>query len=262
MNGLKASVNRGLFFLLEVCDIEEMGLFTKVHFFFIAAFIVLRFAVPSEAALAPGASLSASPSPSPVKIEKNVVTKAVGEAGAQIVTSREVRINDMIEQALYTKDPGQKGIQPLTGSESTFQGEVATVLMEWAVYLEAKSFSSKTIPENELEKAIKTVRSATQAVPAWHDLDPSHAEVREIVERKLTAKNFMHLKTESSLVPITDSEALNYFQKNRLKFGNLPFSAFRENIKSFLIKQQTDRRLKDWVDVLNRKYKVRNFIAG
>jgi hypothetical protein len=191
-----------------------------------------------------------------------IVTRVVGETGDHFVTSREVQINNFIEQVLIGKGLGQKSYEILSGADKNFPTEVSSVLIEWVVYFEAKSFSATALAHGDVQKSMQKVEEAASSLAGWRALDVSSAELKEMVERKLTAKSFIRLKTESSLMPVTDAEAQAYFKKYRLKFGNMPFSAFRDNIKAFLIKQQTDRRLRDWLEVLQRKYKVRNFVAG
>ncbi|MES2854262.1 MAG: hypothetical protein V4692_00285 [Bdellovibrionota bacterium] len=97
---------------------------------------------------------------------------------------------------------------------------------------------------------------------AWQKLEVSSEELRSMISRKLMASSFSRLKTDPQLSPISDDEALSYYRKNRLRFGSLPFSSFKENIKSFLIKTQTEKRMNEWHEVLRRKFKVRNFISG
>lgn len=199
------------------------------------------------------------------------VTKVVGEVGDRFVTSREVRINQAIQQVLVNegkspmaldKTASDKASSLLTGQEKTFPYEVWRVLDEWAVYLEAKSLSSAPPARGDVNKAIRAVQDHWSGQGGWSGLEVSPEELKEIVERKLIAREFERLKGDASLVPVSDAEALSYFQKNRLRFGSLPFSAFKDNIKSFLVKQQTERRLAEWREVLRRKYKIRNFIAG
>ncbi|MCM2281888.1 MAG: hypothetical protein NDI61_08585 [Bdellovibrionaceae bacterium] len=202
---------------------------------------------------------AAAPSAVPVAV---TVTRVVGEVAEQIITSREVQLNDVIEQAAFGRLPGMTSIRVLKSTEKTFPGDVDAVLREWAIYLEARSFETGEVGRAELQKSLRAVQEAVSGVEVWSQLEPSSQEIMDILERKIIAKRFLRLKTDSAQVPITDAEALAYYKKNRLKFGNLPFTSFRENIKTFLIKQQMDRRLQDWSQVLERKYKVRNFIAG
>ena len=191
-----------------------------------------------------------------------LITRAVGEVGDRVVTSREVRISDAVEQALTEKPPTQDGFRVLGGQERTFPGEVSQVLDEWVVFLEAKALSSQPPSRTDVSAAVKIVQEFWASKPGWGGLEVSVDELREMIERKLVSKEFERLKSDPQLAPVSDDEALAYYRKNRLRFGSLPFSAFKDNIKAFLVKQQTERRLAEWRDVLRRKYRVRNFIAG
>ena len=95
----------------------------------------------------------------------------------------------------------------------------------------------------------------------WKSLAIVPKELETGLRRKLQAKKFIQFRAESSVLPVTDSEAQRYFEENRLKFGDLPFENFKENIKSFLSKNQVEKRLKDWFDVLLSKYQVKNLIS-
>lgn len=223
---------------------------------FLLTFVAPVLAVTPPAAT-PGKPPSASHSASFV-----LLSRAVGEVGERVVTSREVRLNDAVEQVITKKPSIPEGFRLLSGQEKSFPGEVARVLDEWVVYLEAKTLSSQSIAKSEVAATIKSVQDFWHGKPGWQELETDADELRDIVERKLTAKSFEKLKSDPNLAPISDDDALAYYRKNRLRFGSLPFSSFKDNIKAFLIKSQTERRLTEWRDVLRRKYKVRNFIAG
>ncbi len=217
----------------------------------------------------PGLSVKSTPSPAaminpePVSGPQVIsLTRVVGEVGDYTITSREVQISEALEQAVFGRFPGQMQIRFLKGIEKSFDKNVDNVLHERAVAIEAKSFESAEIPKADLFNAIKTANDSLATQVPWENLEPTAQEVSEILERKLIAKKFLRLKTESAQVPVTDAEAMAYYKKNRIKFGNLPFTSFRDNIKTFLLKQQMDRRLQEWLQVLERKYRVRNFIAG
>jgi hypothetical protein len=89
----------------------------------------------------------------------------------------------------------------------------------------------------------------------------SNYEIKDWVERKIRAKKFLKYKTDSATLGVTDSEVKEYFDKNRYKFGNMGIDNFKENIRAFLIKQQMEERLKEWFEILKKKYRVRNFYA-
>lgn len=199
-----------------------------------------------------------------------LLSRIVGEVGDHVVTSREVRINDAVERAMADQFP-EKTLESaglldpghvLSGNEKLFPTEVGRVLDEWVVYLEAKTLSTQPVAKADIAAGIKAVQDFWGAKAAWQELEVAADELREMIERKLISKGFVKLKTDPNLAPISDDEALTYYRKNRLRFGSLPFSSFKDSIKAFLIKSQTERRLAEWRDVLRRKYKVRNLIAG
>ena len=191
-----------------------------------------------------------------------LITRAVGEVGEQVITSREVRLNDAVEQALNKKPAMPEGYRILSGSEKSFPAEVGKVLDEWIVYLEAKSLSTAPLARGDIGATAKTVTEFWASKPGWVQLEVSQDELRTMVERKMIAREFERLKSDPQLAPVSDDDALAYYRKNRLKFGNLPFSSLKDNIKTFLVKQQTERRLAEWRELLRRKYKTRNLIAG
>ena len=66
----------------------------------------------------------------PAKPALIIVTRAVAEVADRVITSREVRISDAIEQAMTGKSPSSEGFRVLTGVEKNFPGEVTAILDE------------------------------------------------------------------------------------------------------------------------------------
>lgn len=193
------------------------------------------------------------------EVKPETVTRVVGEVGPRIVTSREVRINEAIGQVLRGA-PSLKRI--LSATDPNFPTQVLRVLDEWTVYLEAGEIGSKSTDKAEIQRLAKAVSDGWKSNSEWDKIEPSVAEIRDIVERKLVAQNLERLKSDASLVNVTDAEALQYYKKNRLRFGNMPFENFKDNIKTALVRSQTERRLFEWRSVLRRKYRVRNFVGA
>ncbi len=187
------------------------------------------------------------------------ITRVVGEAGGKIVTSREVRINEAVGLTLANVT-GAKKITAAT--EAGFPQIVLRVLDEWTVFLEAGEIGTKPADKNEIARLAKAVADSWRGSGEWERLEPSAQEVREIVERKLVVQSLERLKSDASMVNVTDAEALQYYKKNRLRFGNMPFENFKDNIKAALVKSQTERRILEWRSVLRRKYRVRNFVGA
>ncbi len=176
------------------------------------------------------------------------------------VTSREVQIQNLLETALYSKEPkSQLRLLPL--DSKAFAKVVQDSLLETAIALEADSFNVVQVTAEEVAAAEKRALAQVRDAVAWKGLKVTHKELVRGLTRKLQAKKFVQFRAQSSVLPVTDAEAQKYFNENRLKFGDLPYENFKENIKSYLGRTQVDRRLKDWYEVLLNKYQVKNLIA-
>lgn len=192
-----------------------------------------------------------------------VVSQSVGQVGDRVVTSREVQISAVLDRVLF---PGKEAKAASSGyelrlSDPAMMNEVTAVLLEVVVHKEAESFSVAKVTDDQLREAIRKVEKAVEGKTYWQNLEVSPAELKRFVLQKLTAKAFIQFKTNSMVGIVSDSEALAYYEKNRLKFGDMPFATFKENIKTFLAQQQLEERTRTWFEIIKRKYKVRNILA-
>ncbi|QDK37400.1 hypothetical protein [Bdellovibrio sp. NC01] len=188
-----------------------------------------------------------------------VVTETVGQVAEYVTTSREVQISNVIERILY---PAKSAPLELQLDAPEFNSMITSVLLETVVAMEAENFSVATVGDKDVDEAIAKVQKAMAGKSFWTALEVSDLELRRFTKRKFVAKNFLKFKTNSMSGIISDQEAQAYYEKNRLKFGNMPFASFKENIKTFLAQQQLEERLRSWFEVIKRKYRVRNFISG
>lgn len=189
-----------------------------------------------------------------------IISSQAGRVNRHVVTTREVAANAWVEYALGQKNQ-VKNLDLNEPKSKEFLRETTAVLLEWAIYLEAESFATSTVTRAERASAIRIVKSKLKNQKKWRALRLESHELESLVERKLRAKKFIQFKVESSAVPVSDAEARQYFETNRLKFENLPFESFKETIRTYLSRQQVDRRLKDWFELLQVKYKVRNYLV-
>lgn len=188
-----------------------------------------------------------------------------GRVGDSIVTSREVMINHLIEEALYRSSSKENKttakIRLDNVKDRDFVRETTAVLLETAIFFEAESFSSVKISAGAIAEQTRLVQKKLKSHKVWQKIRVEPQELKDILTRKLRTKEFIRFKMDSASIPISDKEAETYFNNNRLKFENLPFANFKENIKGYLSKQQSDKRLKDWFELLQSKYRVRNYLA-
>ncbi len=206
--------------------------------------------------------LSSSKVLSEIKKESGqLVTTAVGQFADNFLTSRQANMNFFVESVLY----GGKGknipsrFYPVDSKE--FSKEVTAILIERVVYEDSKSFTGMQVSEAEVKASVGQFLKIAGNNSLWKSLAVSDEELLELVQKKLQSKKYIRFKVDSSVVPITDDEALVYFEENRSKFGNLPFENFKQNIRAFLGRQQIDRRLREWFEVLQNKYKVKNLLS-
>lgn len=191
----------------------------------------------------------------------HVVSMGVGQVKDEFITSRQAQAQNLLEVALYDAKPSADKLKLLSLDSKNFSKAVYSTLQEWVVALEAQNFSLVEIGPIEVQEAEKKALQVLNKSAAWKELKLTEQELREALRKKLQAKKLIEFRSQSSVLPVTDVEAQRYFEENRLKFGNLPFENFKENIKSYLSKAQVDKRLKDWFEVLMSKYKVKNLIA-
>lgn len=187
-----------------------------------------------------------------------LVSTGVGMVRGQVVTSREVQIQNLIEIALDEKNPK---FRLLSLDSKAFNKATQDVLLETVVALEAKSFNVVQISSEEFESAKKKVLKSLKISPVWASLQVTPQELDSSLRHKIQARKFIQFRAQSSGLPVTDSEAQRFYNENKAKYENVPFENSKEEIKSLLSKQQVDRRLKDWYDVLLSKYQVKNLIA-
>lgn len=186
---------------------------------------------------------------------KTVVSQTVGQADDVVITSREVVLVGMVDNALS----GTKKNSPEAGDKG-FKEVVNAVLLDVIVAKEADSFNVVEIADSSVLSGQGAVEKMYKNSSQWKKLEPTPEEIKMLVARKIKAREFLTFKTNSLRPTISDQEARVYFERNRSKFSGHSFETFQDNIKVMLTQQQLENRLKSWFEVIRRKYKVRNFI--
>lgn len=188
------------------------------------------------------------------------LSMTVGQVGDHVITSREVNMDAIMEKILYLDvKPENIHLDPI--DSKAFFNETNETILERALAREAKNFDVVHVDEKERTQMEAKFSKIIGSISAWKYMEPSTTEWKALLERKLKAKMFIKFRKDSSELPVTDAEAKRYFEENHLKFGNLPFENFKDNIKSFLSRSQVDRRLKDWYEVIKSKQGAKNFLA-
>jgi len=192
-----------------------------------------------------------------------VVSQSVGRVGDRVITSREVQISAVLDRILFPTKEAKSlgGLYEVRLGQAAMMNEVTALLLEVVVDREAESFSVAKISDDQVREAQRKVEKVVESKAYWQSLEVGATELKRFVVQKLTAKAFIQFKTNSMAGIISDAEALAYYEKNRLRFGDVPFSSFKDNIKTFLAQQQLEERTRAWFEIIKRKYKVRNILA-
>lgn len=199
---------------------------------------------------------------SPSADAATLVTQTVGQVSDHIVTSREVQISMAIEGVLFPSPKAPpKSLNETRPGSPDFRSAVTAVLLEAVVALEAENFNVASLSPEEINAAVVQVEKTTAGRAYWNELEVSAQELKTFTTRKLMAKSFLKFKTSSMAGIITDQEAQDYYERNRVKFGSSSFESFKENIKTYLAQQQLEERIRSWFEVIKRKYRVRAFVA-
>lgn len=188
---------------------------------------------------------------------------AVAQVGDQVITSRQVWISNFYERwKLTSKSLDLEAQKPkadwkVSVKSESFRQSLNSLILEYMVAKEAENFSIAEVSGTEVEQMKKNFLLAVSSSSDWKKFETSESEVQKLVERKIRAQNFLNFKTEAANVVISDQELQSYYDKNRLKFGQLPFAQFKTSIREVLSRQILEERLKDWFEVLKRKYRVK-----
>ncbi len=220
---------------------KELGML-KEMLRFIFALVILTIATNANAA-------------------RQMVMKVVGGIEGRVLTTRDVQASSILDHLLYNDANSQ-----LKYGTEEFANQLNRLLIEWMVRDEADVFGVAKVSENEIDESFQSIKSKLKNHPVvkarWNDLGMSESQLREMIGRKLRANRFVKYKSNSSYVQVSDEEARDYYNNNRIKFGTTDFEGFKDNIKKYLGRKNAEDRLRDWLDILRKKHKVKNLVSG
>lgn len=191
---------------------------------------------------------------------QKIVSQAVGTVAEQVMTSREVKMSIMVSKVLGDRRAqGFKEEEMIVGHPS-FALAVTQVLLDQVFLNEGEGFSFSDLGESEVKRERVKLQSLSKN-KFWLELEPSPEEVERILIRKLKSSAFFKFKAETLRGTVSDAEIRSYYEGNKDKFGAGKFETFKDNIRMFLIQQQSQERMRTWFELVKRKHKVRNFLT-
>jgi len=199
---------------------------------------------------------------SSAQASRQLILKIVGSVENQIVSNRDVEASFIVDRALYNDGH----FIPITLGSEEFTNALNRLLIESMVCDEANTFGVAKVSDSEVEQALALVRNSIarggSVKGRWSNLGFNGPQLKEMVGRKLKANKFIKYKSNSSYVQVSDEDAREYFNKNRLKFGTMDFEGFKGSIKKFLEKKNAEDRLRDWLNILRKKHRVKTLLGG
>lgn len=202
-------------------------------------------------------SLSATAKPA---AKPGFQSMAVAQVADHIVTSRETYLFYALNQMLDNQ-PIDSKILNIESDE--FAREIRNTLQDWCVFLEAKAFQAVPVFEEDVQKTYSELITKKWMKHPWQrQYEYSTRELRDNLVRVMQARQLMQFRSQASSIVVSDSDAQKYYEENRFKFGEAKFDSVRDNIKSFLAKSQSEKRMRDWVELLRAKYQTKNYISG
>jgi hypothetical protein len=192
--------------------------------------------------------------------QAKVVSMTLARAGNVVLTSREVILSGVIERWRLVQS--SKKIKPqsdwiLIPDSEAFKTHLAQVLTETLINLEADSFGAAQVSANEVRQNSAPFLEAMTKFKDWQIFKFSDAEVEGAFIRSLRARAYLKFRTESEGIKITDQQVQEFYDKQRIKFGQVTLESVKESIREHLFRQSQEARLKDWFETLKRKFRAR-----
>lgn len=208
---------------------------------------------------ATGPSLSKTEASSSPLRKKNEILGAVSK---EALSYRDVLlsawVSDHLDQKVFSVDSLQ---DPQKLSEKLNEALLDRVLLQEDDRVGLGESTSLSPSQTEaLKKSEALFREGSVFKPLIQGYAFKHEEFKKSFHQKIRVRNFIEAKSKSFVSLPNEQDLKTYFDANRVKFGSVPFDQVKENIRSFLNKQEQDERFKAWIEALKTKYEVKNFL--
>ena len=118
-----------------------------------------------------------------------LISTGVGMVRGKLVTSRQVQIQNLLEVALYEKEPKDK-LKLLALDSKAFAKATQDTLLEAVVALEAQNFNVIQVAPEEVQAAEKSVLKVFKDLKAWKSLEVSPKELDSGLKNKIQGVNY------------------------------------------------------------------------
>lgn len=195
-----------------------------------------------------------------------IVTSAVGQVGKELVTSRKVQISTFydrwsllpVEKRRAIVESDFQSWQVAIGSEE-YKAQISSLLLEWMVSAEAQSLDTQGKPEAEIQAEAEAFIQSIGGNAAFKAMEVEASEVKKIIRIKDLSQKFLKIKLEAVDSKISEAQAKQYYQAQKQNLAGVSFESVKPIILQRLAQESQMSRLKDWFEILKRKYSVQSF---
>lgn len=177
-----------------------------------------------------------------------ILIATVAQVKSHVITSREVAIHKSIDNVL--------GKRLANFSD---EGPEEQVIREWLLFFEASTFYNTKVQNKKVSEYLGVAKKRLGKSGKWKKLSVSESEMKEKIRRRLEANRLYNFKKKASILPVSLAEIETEYTQNRIRYGNQSFEEVKDKIRKNKIDMNLKRRMEQWFQVLEQKYKVQRF---
>lgn len=130
---------------------------------------------------------------------------------------------------------------------------VETLINRRLLLREARNLRLSEIDKMEIDESVKRLKSKYTSEEAFRKAynNITEYDLREHIRESLIIERLIDYRIKAFII-ITPEQIRDFYEQNRDKFGKEGFEDVRDEINRYLIEIETNRRLKERLDILKR----------
>ncbi len=130
---------------------------------------------------------------------------------------------------------------------------VETLINRRLLLREARNLKLSEIDKVEIDESVKRLKSKYPSEEAFREAynNITEYDLHEHIRESLIIERLIDYRIKAFII-ITPEQIRDFYEKNRDKFGKEGFEDVRDEINQYLIEIETNKRLKERLDILKR----------
>ena len=196
----------------------------------------------------------------PVRSSVNFVNNSALVAfGNVVVTTRQVELSNIIEHWRVSKSAPSPEISgewaPALRSPG-FQEALGQLVTDLMLEAEAPSESRKISQEAFAIEQDKLMRDLKNWEP-WQAMAFTSSEVELAMKRSWVAADYLAKLFAQKNLSVSESEIKIFYEDRKTQFEKADFESYSEGIARLLRRRLAEVKIKEWIETMKLKYKVR-----